>query len=337
MQKRHAAFPARALAIGVTLVFTMLVFIDVESVGVKEAFGKMHIFWGFLMIPPLIASHLVRSLRWKLLLMPIVNVPLFHLWRYTTIGLMLNDLIPARVGEAARLWFIRKNHEANLASVAGIALIERIVDGVTMASLFILALFFVENPSETLLEARSWATGIFLFAAFILALLVLFPESAKRFLTAIAARFGRQTETLAKSLLADFFTGLAVIRSPKRILLMLFLTYGVWLVEMLSYWFVFLSFFDNAGYHWAMLAIATVSFMTLLPAAPGYIGLFEFATIIALMQFGMSKSEAFAASVAMHVLQTGYVFTLGFLLLMKERLGLSEALGAIRQALKQSG
>jgi uncharacterized membrane protein YbhN (UPF0104 family) len=53
-------------------------------------------------IPAQIAAIYVRSLRWRHLTDVIQPIPLFPLFRATSVGFMANNLLPARMGEVVR-------------------------------------------------------------------------------------------------------------------------------------------------------------------------------------------------------------------------------------------
>src|SRR3954468_23341771 len=76
----------------------------------------------------------LRARRWKVILEPVdPEVPFAPLWRSTTVGMMVNNVIPARVGELARAFSLTRERPriALPASVASIG-VDRVFDTVVL-------------------------------------------------------------------------------------------------------------------------------------------------------------------------------------------------------------
>ena len=63
----------------------------------------------------------LRARRWQAILAPIApRVPVTPLWHATAIGMMVNNVVPARAGEMARAFAIsRSRHEIPFAAALG--------------------------------------------------------------------------------------------------------------------------------------------------------------------------------------------------------------------------
>jgi glycosyltransferase 2 family protein len=58
-----------------------------------------------LIVAALVATAVfpLRALRWRVILEPVApNLPVGQLWRATAVGMMVNNIYPARLGEIAR-------------------------------------------------------------------------------------------------------------------------------------------------------------------------------------------------------------------------------------------
>src|SRR6476646_1355204 len=84
---------------------------------------------------------LIRSVRWGLLL-PEYDVPIPTLFKALVVGFTVNNLLPVRMGEVARAYLLaRWSGVAYGASVASLV-VERVLDGLSLAALLLLALRF---------------------------------------------------------------------------------------------------------------------------------------------------------------------------------------------------
>src|SRR5262245_20862782 len=51
----------------------------------------------------------LRAIRWRVILDPVAHgLPLGSLWRATSIGMMVNNVVPARAGEVARAFALTR-------------------------------------------------------------------------------------------------------------------------------------------------------------------------------------------------------------------------------------
>src|SRR6476659_365296 len=71
----------------------------------------------------------LRARRWRTILQPVApNTPFGPLWRSTAIGMMVNNLIPARAGEIARAYALTKETKVSFASSLASLAVDRLFD-----------------------------------------------------------------------------------------------------------------------------------------------------------------------------------------------------------------
>src|SRR5258706_11940374 len=76
----------------------------------------------------------LRAIRWQLILEPAVpRVPLGALWRAIAVGMMVNNVVPARAGELARVFALTRE-DARVGFVVGFAslAVDRVFDAVVL-------------------------------------------------------------------------------------------------------------------------------------------------------------------------------------------------------------
>lgn len=84
--------------------------------------------------------HLVRAVRWSLLLTPIHPVPLGRVVQVSFIGFAAIVLLPLRTGEAARPVLIRRQGQLSGWAATGTIGAERIIDGLFLSAVLLTAL-----------------------------------------------------------------------------------------------------------------------------------------------------------------------------------------------------
>ncbi len=279
-------------------------------------------------LPIYMSSHVIRAFRWKVLLNSFEVFPVKRLFGYILSGLALNNIIPARLGEFLRAYLVKGKTLPYSTSLSVIA-VERVLDGLVLATILAATMGAFRIESSWLQHVRTVAlTGFGLAALAVLAViffprLLALPKKLLRVLPeALAEKIGGVIDHVAD--------GLQTIGKTRIIGVALLVTYLHWTVEAVFYLLVFYSFGFPAEYSWALLTVTLVSFGTIIPATPGYLGVFQFACIMALSMFGVAKSEAFAVSIVIHITQ--YVLTTGLGLLVISMIGisLSDAVGRAR-------
>src|SRR5919198_5870418 len=156
------------VSFGISGVLLVLVVRAVDPTGMRAALAAAD--WR--VIPLAIVLYFAgvwfRSARWGLLL-PEHTVSTPTLCRGLVVGFTVNNLLPVRMGEVARAYLLsrwcRVPYGATLASL----IVERILDGLSLAALLLLALLFVPAPGY-LVAAGGLAAAGFLAGALLLAL-----------------------------------------------------------------------------------------------------------------------------------------------------------------------
>jgi hypothetical protein len=160
------------------------------------------------------AGVMLGAVRWRSLLAAGgVPAPAPRLFAALTIGSAVNNLVPARGGDAVRVESAHQLTGAPRLAVAGTMLSERILDG------FVLALLIVSGALLDGVQGAFLWVGAAVAAAIALAALVL-------------GRFGRHA---LHGRLAGLEAGLAVFRVPRVVGPALAATAGIWFADVVMY------------------------------------------------------------------------------------------------------
>jgi uncharacterized protein (TIRG00374 family) len=123
--------------------------------------------------------------------------------------------------------------------------------------------------------------------------------------------FPQRVKEVLLKLVADFLTGTEVLRKPRNLFMVLILSAGIWILTIYTYQLTFFAFDGMAGSFWAALVLTTVLALGVAaPSAPGFLGVFEVACIIAFAIVGENKELATSYAIVSHLLQ--YIIVVGF-------------------------
>jgi uncharacterized protein (TIRG00374 family) len=120
-----------------------------------------------------------------------------------------------------------------------------------------------------------------------------------------------------------FLEGLACLGSPRDAILILLTSIVIWLLETGKYWFLMHGFAFTVSFFALMLMNGISNLVTTIPAAPGYIGVFEAAGISVLTAYGVDKGVATAYTVVLHAALWLPITLLGAWFMLREGLSMT--------------
>jgi uncharacterized membrane protein YbhN (UPF0104 family) len=185
----------------------------------------------------------MRAMRWRVILGPAAEgVPFGSLWRATAIGMMVNNVIPARAGEIARGYVLAKEEpKVTFATAFASLAVDRIFDGVVVVLLLVVAMFVSDFPLGTTIGGQPInrvAIGAGIIAGGALAALfalALFPQLVRAIWNGVVGRIAPNFVERGQKLLDSFMAGLGALRSPGRFALVFAWAVAMWLVNALSF------------------------------------------------------------------------------------------------------
>ena len=260
---------------------------------------------------------LFRAFRWQFLLTPLRRFPVRRLYPVVVIGYTANNLLPMRLGELVRAYYLARRENFSASSALGSVAVERVFDGLTL-----IALVAVTAPLLLLLGEFDWTAGISQSAAIALAAVVVlafggllafftllaswpgFAGAVERLLGLLPGKLG----AAALRFFAAFVSALGILNSPRKHLALIGLSLPIWVCEFLVYFLVSYSFnigayFDSLGVYLLAIGLltATSNLATGIPSAIGGIGPFEVVAQQTLIALGIGATVAGAYSVFVHL------------------------------------
>lgn len=282
----------------------------VHSVEGEEIFARVsNVRADYLVLAVLITicSYLVRAWRWPYYFGS--NAPSYSTsLRCLIVGFFMNNVLPARIGELVRAHLggvaTAQSRSKVLATIAG----ERLADGLTI-SLFFAVLFSLgrTNAAPGAAAPLYYVALLFLAASLgVVAVIVL-----RGALTARLERFARimpghlSGYTIVR--VRRFIEGLEPMLRPRTCMIISLGSLLVWSIELMAYCCVAHAFNHPLNLAELSLFLAAVNFSSLIPAAPGGIGVIEAFATAALVRIGIDRETALAMVAAQHLIQIAVV------------------------------
>lgn len=252
----------------------------------------------------------MRARRWQALLAPSVGrLPLGPLWRATAIGMMVNNVVPARAGEFARAFALtRERQDVRFSGAFASLAVDRLFDGVVVLAMMVAATFDPRFPADgKIFGASAWSIAatmsLGLFAVFVaLALLAYAPQwcfgVSDRILGAIAPKFAPKV----RSLLEGFAAGVGVLRQPMLALEVLWWAVLLWATNAFAFYLGFLALGIEAPLSAAFFVQGLIAIGVAIPSSPGFFGPFELAGKAGLALYAVSDASAVSWAIGFHLL-----------------------------------
>ncbi len=261
----------------------------------------------------------IRAIRWKILLSPVASPSLGACATATGIGLMANNVLPARIGEFVRAWALGRRGVPTATAFGGL-FVERMFDGFALVAI-LLALTWIETlpgwVDTTIRVAFAVFAGFLGFQALVAARPAALVGFARRITRRIAG--GRFQEPVERALIT-FADGFRLLRRPALVLVSFALALAQWAAIAATFW-IGLAAFDlaeRAGWPGAFFTACVTAFGVAVPSSPGFVGTFQAFVVEALSVFGVDRTAAFGFAVGYHAVSYVPVTALGIALLVRE-------------------
>jgi uncharacterized protein (TIRG00374 family) len=288
--------------------------IALASVGLYVFFRDVNIrqLWNYLHATPLwvVAGGValtfltlwLRSVRWNLILPKSSAASRQGLFGLIMIGFMVNNILPARLGEAARMLLLWKRNRFTVAESVGSVLLERIIDIIVFAAFFFIPTLFLIKLRVVVPYAIPFA-GVSLIALCALFFHAFFPSKSrilgKAFLRFVPAALRQKFLRVGKELASN----LNWIFSPGKCLAMTALSFCT--IACHPVILILLVRERLFGFLSGMFAAACAAIGAAIPLSPGYVGTLHAVLKQGLVLCGMETNKAIAVATLYHAI--GYL------------------------------
>ena len=239
--------------------------------------------WGWLILAVAIesGSFFLDAWRWRELLRPAGAPPYWAATQSVFAAVFINDLLPARAGEAVRCFLLSYKTDMHLPLVITSLVILRVMDGIWIV-IFYFATSFVVESAGAVTSVMAVYAAVVAALALLLLFALFYKQHAHHYVsnTSWAARFVHFLDEIHK--LGNW-----------RELRIVMLTSGVyWAMHICAVWAITRA--DNFYFTFGQMTFLTIvkNVGTLVPTAPAGVGAFQATTIYALRHFFTEAPDA---------------------------------------------
>lgn len=298
------------LIVSIAAVLFMRKFISLEDL--MQAFKAFTLADIAIIIVLDLLSFVTRSLGWKNLL---EDVSFKDAFLIVNEGYLFNNLIP-RSGEIVRTLLVSGVTHISAFQVASSVLVERAVDVVIAATMFLLTLPLAVEM--TWIKPIAWVLFIgFLAVIILLVILARRSEAVKKWLAGLNIKSAFVKDKVLPQA-AAILDGLGALNDPVKFARSLF-----WLLMSWACWIALIYFGITriSGQTPLWRAFFTQSVLALgiaLPSAPAGLGVYEGAMVAALSVFNIDQSSSLSIALVLHFTQILVTAIFGVIGLMSQ-------------------
>jgi len=267
--------------------------------------------WAVLGILADLASYVTQGLRWRLLLRPLGDVSVLKVTQAVFAGLFLNEVAPFHLGEIARAYPISRWLSAPLVAIVPSMALERLFDGIWLAAGLGLTAFFVPLPRDLLKAGDIFGLSIIALAVGLMYLLIRKAREPgsrpERPRTAALRWIGENLRKIE--------AGLRTIGLSWRSAAAFLISFLYVVLQAVAFWSVMIACGLKLSFWIGGAVLLIVRFGSVIPGAPGNVGLYQVFTVLGLTLFGVDRPVAAGFSIVVFVLLSAPLWGLGALAL----------------------
>jgi len=319
---------SRTVRIGLSIAISVL-FLGFAVRGVNwseagAALAKAHYLWVLPIFPITVWTLYIRAQRWRVLLRPVGTPAMRTLVAATNIGFMANMVLPLRMGEVIRPMLVSRKEGEPIGAILATVVLERIFDMFTILFLFGVSAATVPVSDDV----RQWGYRLCALAAIIgggVAFVRWQEQLALQILQFVLRPIPHKIAEPVDHFFRGFVQALEILDSPLTFLQLLGWSLYLWIVITLIYLCGLVAFGLPAPLVLGSIVVtAVIAIAVSAPSAPGYIGAFQVGCTLSLAIFAVTKSDAFAYSIVLHVSQFVSVVIAGLYSLAREGMTLRQ-------------
>jgi uncharacterized protein (TIRG00374 family) len=315
----------RRLLIGLVIssAFLVLALKDVEWHQLWQSLKLTR--WRYL-VPTILLTmlgHFFRAYRWRFMLIPVKPIGTMSLFSATSIGMAANNLLPARLGELVRAHVVGQTEGISRTASFATIVYERIVDVFSLLVLMWIMLLKISGP-PWLRSAGAWILAVNVLLLLLIIALERYPRPIMQLIATLARPLPVHAQAVIDRWAAGFISGLTGVGRPSTFLPIAMTSALVWGCALMGIYYCLLALGIELPFLASVTLIVIVSLGSMIPSAPAYVGTMQYACIVALGLFNVSKSDALAFSLVYHATQFFPITALGLYYMARSHIRLGD-------------
>jgi uncharacterized protein (TIRG00374 family) len=248
----------------------------------KEAIHELDYRWIGVAVASDLMVYIVGGWRWQTLLTPVARLGFWRTVQAIYIGLFANEVLPLRVGEVIRIYLLTHWNNLRLSLGFASAAVERVIDGFWMLVAFIITATLVKGiPEELTLVVQ--VIGVLLIGGTTVAIWLVSRKREEHLM---------ESESKPHATFRHVIEGLHLMGQAHSLFATIFISLLYLVLQMFSVYALMKAFQTDFSFWVAAATVTIIRFATVVPSAPGNLGIVNIATVKALELFDFRATDA---------------------------------------------
>ena len=325
----------------VSVFLLWFLFRDTDWQVLSSVLRQVSVSWLFLALFFSFSSSFARVQRWSYVVRAAQPATFRSMFSATQIGLLVNLLIPARLGDLARGYVLSSLAKISFTRSLTLVALDRINDIFALVTVLLIAL--LSFPRDVNIEFAAGAFGISepftvsssliqpvtvsLIGALVMVMIILgflyFRQNiVLRFLENIIEPVSSKVANWLRTMFLNFAAGMHIFRSGIQMTKALVLSLITWGLVAVSLAALLKAFHLDFPWYGPFLMLAILGVFTAVTVTPGLVGQYHVPVVASLLMIlpGMNVNEAKAVAIVAHLLAILPPVILGVYSMLREQL-----------------
>ncbi len=286
----------------------------------------------------LIVAIWIRGERWRWLFGDQRdNLPRARYFNATAIGYLVTNIFPLRLGELARIFFIARDKKQTYGLATSTVVVEHVLDVLVVLGILIVIVMTGSLPVPDWAQRGAVISGVLFGGALVVMLIMVWQRRlVLRLAEAVISRIPRLNTRKWVGVVGHVLDGFAVLQPGLPLVMVLFWSIVGWLCSAMTFYLSLKAFVPDAPFTYALFTTVVTTFVLLLPATPGSIGILQLGIQKSLAVFGVPEAVGLSFAIAFHVMELIVMNLLGVVCLLREAGSWARAKESLRSVTSQA-
>ncbi len=259
----------------------------------------------------LVSSYALRSVRWQLMISDNAKLPLKVVFWATVVGYLMNNILPARAGDALRPLVVLKHTQSSRVFLLATVFVERFAEIGMLGIAAILAVPSVPNVPGWMTTATYVLASVTLIGVVLLLSASKLVDGMNKLINLVP--LPANIQSTLRGGVTQVELGSQPLRRPWIAIQFMILTILIWICEVGFTFIVAQAIHIDLSILQCALLLLSLSLASIVPSTPGYVGVFQFVAVSVLVPLGVSSHAALAYIILFQACQYVSVICLGLI------------------------
>jgi uncharacterized protein (TIRG00374 family) len=243
-----------------------------------------------------VVSFILRVVRWIYIMPSEHRISFGRAFRVLMAGFLANIILPARLGEVGRAAFVKPRGINETSIYLGTIFAEHVFNLLALVTIGLAVIVGIDFQLFSIGKLSMLVFGTYV------SLMILKYFICSEFMAETLEFHGKDSgfKGIIFRILSRVHQGLQLFHSWKKIFWAFLISMIVWILSGVMIYVVGGDLIEGFLLSWGFVLTVVIALSMLAPAAPAYVGTYQFVVVYVLGYYGISREEAFAFSIVLH-------------------------------------